>query len=202
MKNDIALVPSVGRIIWLYGRPCAGKTTIADDMADKLKQQMNPVITLDGDELREGMNADLGFSPEDRHENIRRTAELAKFLAMKGFDVICSLVTPTRTLRSQIRELASGFDLWLVYVDTPLEMCIRRDVKGHYQKACSGQLDDFTGIGSPFELPSAEDDDLIVPTLDYTVAQCAQMILEHKEITKTNPKQTKHEKATLHSFDY
>ena len=169
---------NTGIVIWLYGRPCAGKTTIADFMAEKLINADYQVVTLDGDELRKGMNADLGFTPEDRNENIRRTSELAKVLASKGHIVICSLVTPSRLLRNVIRSIIPSARLMLIYIDTSLEDCIKRDVKGHYQKAFDGEMENFTGINAPFEEPLASDPDLIVHTNKQSVNQSSAIILK------------------------
>jgi adenylylsulfate kinase len=153
MKINVGNTNYSGRIIWLYGRPCAGKSTIANFLSVILKAKGNSVITIDGDELRETINNDLGFSPEHRFENIRRAAELAKVLANKGFDVICSFVTPTKELRELIKHINKNMELHLIYINTSIEECIRRDVKGHYLKARNGNINDFTGIGSPFEAP-------------------------------------------------
>lgn len=189
-----------GIVIWLYGRPCAGKTTIADFMAGQLKNQDYQVVTLDGDELRKGMNADLGFSPEDRHENIRRTSELAKVLATKGQVVICSLVTPSRTLRNLIRSIIPPANLMLVYVDTSLETCIKRDVKGHYRKAFDGEMDNFTGINAPFEGPAETDTDLIIHTDNQSVGKSAAVILNALNQHITNHNTTPNEEK-IHFMD-
>lgn len=181
---------NTGLVVWLYGRPCAGKTTIADFMEEKLKTRGYQVVTLDGDELRKGMNADLGFSPEDRLENIRRTSELALLLASKGNVVICSLVTPSRTLRNTIKSIIPAEKLMLVYVDTSLEACIKRDVKGHYKRAFDGEIVNFTGINAPFEGPAETDTDLVVYTDNQSVGKSAAVILKqlNHHITNLNTK--------------
>ncbi len=173
-----------GRVIWLYGRPCAGKTSIARKLAEVLKQQGNSAITLDGDELRKTLNADLGFSAEDRFENIRRTSELAKILAHKGFDVICSFVTPTQELRDLVRRALAGLKYQLVFVNTSLETCISRDTKGYYKKALAGKLDGFTGIGSPFEEPNANDPDFVLETQDLTIEELVKQCLKLLKINR------------------
>ena len=179
---------NTGTVIWLYGRPCAGKTTIAGFMSEQLKNQGHQVVTLDGDELRNGMNADLGFSPEDRQENIRRTSELAKLLASKGKIVICSLVTPSRVLRNVIKNIVPEANLMLVFVDTSLEACIKRDVKGHYKKAFDGEIENFTGINAPFEGPAETDSDLVVHTDNQSIGKSAAAILKvlNQQISNLN----------------
>ncbi len=145
-----------GRVIWLFGRPCAGKTTIGNRLAETLRNLNYPVITLDGDELRGTINRDLGFSADDRHENIRRSAEMARVLAKKGIFVVCSFVTPTNKLRHLINEILPDVPCELIFIDTSLEECKRRDTKGHYMQAQTGVINDFTGVGSPFEEPVGE----------------------------------------------
>ncbi len=142
-----------GKVIWLYGRPCSGKTTLSSALAEVLKIEDKPVIILDGDELRFGINSDLGYSLTDRHENIRRVSEIAKILAGQGYWVLCSFVTPTRELRELVRQINRESDLIMINIQASLEVCIRRDVKGHYLKAKMHNLTEFTGISSPFEEP-------------------------------------------------
>ena len=169
-----------GRVIWLYGRPCAGKTTIGKWLAVLLRSEGKEALTLDGDELRRGMNADLGFSEEDRRENIRRVAELAKVLSGKGFDVVCSFVTPTRELRRLVEAVLTGIELHLVFINTSFNVCMQRDIKGHYKKAREGKIIDFTGIGSPFEEPDKHDNGHVLPAeglpVDDLVKACLKMI--------------------------
>lgn len=179
-----------GQVIWLYGRPCSGKTSISNYMAGSLQAAGMPVITLDGDELRQTINRDLGFSAEDRCENIRRAAELALLFALKDYFVICSFITPGRELREMIRQILQPVRLHLVYVDTPLEECIHRDVKGHYGKAISGKLDQFTGIGSPFAEPETAIGQR-VPTLGIDVEEAAFRCLDLCNIKITEPIWTK-----------
>lgn len=174
-----------GRVVWLYGRPCAGKTTIGQYLLELLKEQGLPVITLDGDELRESINSDLGFSLADRHENIRRSSEMAKVLSQKGFDVICSFVTPTHELRELIRKVNQDTELYLIFIDTPIEKCISRDTKGHYKKASEGSITDFTGIGSPFDEPALSDPDVVIHTSDLSIAEIADRCLEVFKTTIT-----------------
>jgi adenylyl-sulfate kinase len=173
-----------GKVIWLYGRPCSGKTTLALSLAERLIAKGYPVITLDGDELREGINNDLGYSLEDRFENIRRASEIAKLIADKGFWVICSFVTPTKALRELVVKIIGESDLHLLYISASLEVCKQRDVKGHYLKAATNQLQNFTGIGSPFEEPVSKNN--IIDTSELTIQtatmQCLDLVLNTSKV--------------------
>ena len=166
---------SGGKIIWLYGRPCSGKTTLSSSIAEVLKIENKPVIILDGDELRFGINSDLGYSLTDRHENIRRVAEIAKILAGQGYWVLCSFVTPTRELRELVRRINTGSDLIMINIQASLEVCIKRDVKGHYLKAKMHNLTEFTGISSPFEEPLAFEN--TINTDDISIAEATRKCL-------------------------
>ena len=167
-----------GRVIWLFGRPCAGKTTIGSHLSEVLKGLNYQVITLDGDELRATINRDLSFSPKDRHENIRRSAEMARVLAKKGIIVVCSFVTPTNKLRDLITDILFDVPTDLIFIDTSLEECQRRDTKGQYKQAQTGVINDFTGIGSPFEEPVGEHHILNTKDLniDEAVEKCLRFI--------------------------
>jgi len=147
---------SIGKVIWLYGRPCSGKSTLASAISESLKAKGISLITLDGDELRLGVNADLGFSQTARLENIRRASEIAKLLVSKGFWVICSFITPTIELRELVSKINLESDLVLIYIHASFESCQRRDVKGHYLRATKGLIANFTGVSSTFEEPVRE----------------------------------------------
>lgn len=176
MTNDLKNTANNGRIIWLYGRPCAGKTTISNRLAESLKADGIPVITLDGDELRETINRDLNFSLEHRHENIRRASEFAKILSNKGYCVVCSFVTPTNELRELVLKINNDINLSLIYIKTSFEECTRRDVKGHYREARNNTISNFTGISSPFEEPD-EINRATVETDDLTVLEAVEKCL-------------------------
>lgn len=165
-----------GKIIWLYGRPCSGKTTLSSSIAEVLKVENKPVIILDGDELRFGINSDLGYSLTDRHENIRRVSEIAKILAGQGYWVLCSFVTPTRELRELVRQINSGSDLIMINIQASLEVCMKRDVKGHYLKAKMNNLSEFTGISSPFEEPIELEN--TINTDDISIGEATQKCLD------------------------
>ncbi len=141
-----------GRVIWLVGLSGSGKSALARAAEHTLHAQQKVTTLLDGDNLRTGINNNLGFSQEDRVENIRRAAEVAKLFAGAGVITLCSLITPTQALR-ELARLVIGNDYFEVYVDCPLEVCEQRDVKGLYAKARRGEISDFTGVSAPFEPP-------------------------------------------------
>lgn len=145
------------QVIWLTGLSGAGKSTIAQGLATQLKGENIQTYVLDGDELRTGLNSDLGFSEQDRTENIRRTAEVAKLLVKAGIVVIAALISPYERDRQNARKLFSNGEFTEVFIDTPIEICIERDPKGLYQKARGGEIANFTGIDAPYEIPTNPD---------------------------------------------
>lgn len=146
-----------GIVIWLSGLPCSGKTTIGSGLENQLKNEGFIVRMLDGDITRKGICSDLGFSEKDRKENIRRIAEISRLLADTGIITICAFITPTEDLRQMAREIIGSSQFVNVFVDTPLEICEERDVKGMYRKARKGEISDFTGVSAPFEIPAIPD---------------------------------------------
>jgi bifunctional enzyme CysN/CysC len=140
-------------VIWFTGISGAGKSTVARIVEERLGELGLSVHNLDGDALRHGLNRDLGFSDEDRAENIRRVGELARLFNNNGMIVLVAAISPFREGRDAARELAGPGRFVEVHVDTPLEVAEERDVKGLYKKARSGQLPNFTGIDSPYEAP-------------------------------------------------
>jgi len=175
---------SGGKIIWLYGRPCSGKTTLSTSIAEILKKDGKQVIILDGDDLRNGINSDLGYSLDDRHENIRRVSEISRILAKQGYWALCSFVTPTRELRELVRQINSESDLIMINIQASLEVCINRDVKGHYLKAKMHNLSDFTGISSPFEEPLTFENTIDTDKLSIHEAtrECIKLITKQNNI--------------------
>jgi adenylyl-sulfate kinase len=143
------------RVLWLYGLPSSGKTTLSRAVAATLRSAGQPVCVLDGDELRSGLCADLGFSDADRAENLRRAAHLARLLAAQGFIVIAAFVTPRESHREIVREILRK-DVRLIHVACPLSVCEARDVKGLYHRARQQSLSDMTGVQAPFEHPSPD----------------------------------------------
>ncbi|MDX1903754.1 MAG: adenylyl-sulfate kinase [Thermonemataceae bacterium] len=152
-----ALLKQKGIVIWLMGLSGAGKSTLGTHLAERLYQKGFLTQCLDGDNLRSGLNKNLGFSEDDRLENIRRAAEVAKILADSGVIVIASFICPTHKTQKMVREIIGNQDFIEIFVNCPLEVCEQRDVKGLYAKARAGIIKDFTGIDSPFEAPIRPD---------------------------------------------
>jgi adenylyl-sulfate kinase len=143
-------------VFWLFGLSGAGKTTIASGVEKRLVMANHSVVVLDGDALRKGINADLGFSLDDRFENIRRMAEIARICSQAGLITIVSAISPTQNIRDMAKEII-GHDVFVpVFIKAPIEICIQRDPKGLYRKAISGEITEFTGVSSPFDIPMDE----------------------------------------------
>ena len=148
-----------GATVWLTGLPSSGKSTLAAAVESALLERGRAAYLLDGDNLRHGLNSDLGFAPADRAENVRRTGEVARLLADAGLIAVASLVSPYAADRAAVRAAheRDGLTFLEVYVNTPLEECERRDPKGLYAKARAGELRGFTGIDAPYEAPDRAD---------------------------------------------
>ena len=168
------LLSQKGVTIWLTGLSACGKSTIAFTLEHALMQQGRMAYVLDGDNLRHGLSADLGFSPEDRVENIRRVGELAALFAEAGFIVVCAFISPYRANRRRARE-AAGEGFHEVHINADVEICERRDVKGLYRKARAGKIPDFTGVSAPYEPP--ENCELVVDTNSATVLESVESIV-------------------------
>jgi bifunctional enzyme CysN/CysC len=183
-----------GAVVWLTGLSGAGKSTIARGLEAELFQLSMHTYVLDGDNLRHGLNANLGFAPEDRAENIRRVGEVAKLMADAGTVVITSFISPYRADRARARSIAlqAGAEFVEIFVDAPLEICEQRDPKGLYQKARAGKLKGFTGIDAPYEPP--EDPEIAVRTdmqsAEESVAQILAELLPRLRLSNTQPKAT------------
>ena len=162
-----------GFTIWFTGLPCCGKTTIADRIAVLLKKQGYKVERLDGDIVRKDLTSDLGFSKEDRDENIRRVTFIAKLLTRNGVVVLATFVSPYQAQRTQARKEIGAFVE--VYVRCPKDICMKRDVKGMYKKALAGKLKGFTGVDDPYEEP--EHPEIIVDTDKETLDESVEHIL-------------------------
>jgi len=162
-----------GMVIWMLGLSGAGKSTVSNLLEARLQKENVFSIQLDGDELRKGLNYNLGFSMEDRAENIRRAAETAKIIASKGIIVICSFITPLNMHRALAQQILQEM-YFEVFVDCPLYICQERDVKGLYKMAQHNTLKNFTGISSAFEKP--ENPDLVLLTADHTPQQCCEQL--------------------------
>jgi len=161
-------------VIWLTGLSGSGKSTIADHLEKKLIDANIHTANLDGDSLRTGINKDLGFSEEDRTENIRRIAEISKIISETGLVVIAAFVSPFSKDRNLVKHTV-GKEIFIeVFIHTSLEECERRDVKGLYAKARSGEIKNFTGIDSPYEIP--ENPDIIINTEQTSIEEAVDLL--------------------------
>ena len=151
-ENREAISDHKAMVLWFTGLSASGKSTIANNVEKELnKKQYNSYI-LDGDNVRSGLNKDLGFSPADRNENIRRIIEVSKLFVDSGKIVLCSFISPYRNDREMAREIL-GEHFVEIFVNTPIEECIKRDPKGLYKMAISGEIKNFTGVSAPYEKP-------------------------------------------------
>lgn len=149
-----------GETTWLFGLPCSGKTTLAEGLVGP------KTVHLDGDYLRDTLNTDLGFSKEDRTENLRRAAGIAEGLNKQGFDVVASFITPYESQREMVREKVN--DVAFVHVKAPIDVCEERDVKSMYEQARKGKIENFTGVNAPFEAPEQGEGVLEVRTATHS----------------------------------
>lgn len=170
-----ALLAQKGVLIWLTGLPSSGKSTVAFTVEHTLVERGRMAYVLDGDNIRHGLNKNLGFSAEDRAENIRRIGEVGKLFADAGVITLSSFVSPYRADRDGVRELMDDGDFIEVFIDTPLEVCETRDPKGLYKKARTGEIPNFTGISDPYEPP--ENPELVIYTVDSTPQRATQQII-------------------------
>ncbi|WP_424945995.1 adenylyl-sulfate kinase [Candidatus Spongiihabitans sp.] len=165
-----------GVILWFTGLSGSGKSTLAHALEEELHQRGCRTFVCDGDNVRHGLCGDLGFSDEDRAENVRRIGQMAKLFVEGGVIALTAFISPFRVDRQRVRMMVDNSkDFIEVFCDCPLEICEQRDVKGLYQRARRGEIPDFTGISSPYETP--QNADLIVKTSEYTVEQCVQKVL-------------------------
>lgn len=162
-------------IAWFTGLSGAGKSSIANVVDRSLIRANRHTMVLDGDNLRHGLNRDLGFSVTDRHENIRRSAETARLMAEAGLVVIVSLISPFREERATARRIADDIPFLEVFIDTPLAVCEARDPKGLYGRARAGKIPNFTGISAPYEPPDAPD--LVIRTQGLGIEESAASLV-------------------------
>ncbi len=167
------------RVVWLSGLSGAGKTTLADALSLRLREQ--GVAQLDGDELRRGLCADLGFCDHSRAENLRRAAHVARLMSDAGLTVVCAFISPLERDRRQVREIL-GERLLEVFVDTSLAECERRDPKGLYRRARAGEIPAFTGVSAPFEAPTSSD--LVLRTEETGIGGLVEAMLDRLRETR------------------
>ena len=164
-----------GLILWFTGLSGSGKSTLAAEVERRLNEKGRATYLLDGDNIRHGLNADLGFSPEERAENIRRIGEVAVLFLDAGIITLASFISPYQKDRERIRKLSPKDRFVEIHVDCPLEVCEERDVKGLYKKAREGVIKDFTGISAPYENP--ETPEIYLNTAESQMADCVEKIM-------------------------
>jgi adenylylsulfate kinase len=162
------------KVIWFTGLSGSGKTTLASNLEKELFFRRFFCQVLDGDNIRTGINSNLGFSQEDRLENIRRIAEVSKLLINTGMIIICSFISPTHEIRNMARSIIGERDFIEIFLNPPLEVCEKRDTKGLYRKARAGIIKDFTGISAPFEPPA--NPDLEIDTSVLSIKESVDLI--------------------------
>lgn len=163
-------------VLWFTGLSGSGKTTLSDALEKELFNRGFKTYILDGDKIRDGLCKDLGFSEEDRTENIRRVGEVANLMLDSGLIVLSAFISPFAKDREVVRETIGAEKLVRIFVDCPLEVCEQRDVKGLYKKARSGEIKKFTGISSPFEIP--EESELVLKTAEHSIEELIGTVLE------------------------
>ena len=174
VKEDILKQHSVS--VWMYGLSGAGKTTVAIELEKLLSKNSYICQVLDADNIRHKLNKDLGFSIEDRTENIRRVSELNNIFLDSGIITLNCFISPTNDIREMARNMIGSNDFVEVFFNAPLEVCLERDPKGLYKKAVDGSISNFTGISSPFETP--ENPDLELRTDILTIEECVNKVYE------------------------
>ena len=165
----------VPKCIWLTGLSGSGKSTLANALEVALTEQGKHTYLLDGDNVRHGLNKNLGMSDEDRTENIRRVSEVAKLMVDAGLVVITAFISPFRADRDAARALFEDGEFVEVFADAPLEECEKRDPKGLYKKARAGEIKEFTGIDSPYEAPA--DAEVVINTAEHDIGECVRQLI-------------------------
>jgi len=168
-----------GVTVWFTGLSASGKTTVANLVDQLLTARGIHCMILDGDNIRRGLNRDLGFSPQDRAENIRRIGEVAKLLTQAGIVNLVAFISPYRRDRDQARSLQENGDFIEVYLDSPVEVCEARDPRGLYRKARAGEIPEFTGVSAPYEAPLKPE--LVLYTASETPEESAQRVVAYLE---------------------
>lgn len=183
-KDREELLNQRGVILWFTGLSGSGKSTLAHRLEHELMERNHLSYVLDGDNVRHGLNKNLGFTAEDRQENIRRVGEVAKLFSETGIITMAAFISPYREDRNRVRNLVDPKDFIEIYVKVPLEVAEERDPKGLYQKARSGEIDNFTGIDAPYEEP--ENPEITIPTgkmeLEESVDRIINYLRQHQII--------------------
>lgn len=164
-------------VVWFTGLSGSGKSTLANAVEQLLVADAIHTYVLDGDNIRNGLNSNLDFSEAGRRENIRRIGEVSKLFVDAGIVVLTAFISPFKSDRALVRSMLDQQEFVEVFVDCPIEVCEQRDVKGLYKKARAGEISDFTGISSPFEIP--EHPEIIIPTAECTIDAAANLIANH-----------------------
>ncbi len=180
-KQRCGLLKQQGATIWFTGLSASGKSTVAFTVEHALVERGHLSYVLDGDNIRHGLNKNLGFSPEDRTENIRRIGEVAKLFADAGVLTLTSFISPYRADRDMVRKIheEGGLKFVEVFVDVPIEVCEQRDPKGLYKKARAGQIPEFTGISAPYEAPDKPE--LVLESGKLSATEAAAKVIEYLE---------------------
>jgi len=176
-KAKESLLDQHAIVVWMTGLSGSGKSTLARGLENRLHSEGILTAILDGDNLRSGLNNNLGFSNEDRLENIRRVAETAKLMLKNGIVTICSFVSPTNDLRLLAQKIIGEENFYEVYIKASFEACGKRDVKGLYKKAASGEIKDFTGLDAPFDVPDTPF--LVVDTEDLSIEESLDHLYQY-----------------------
>lgn len=166
-----------GHVLWLYGLSGSGKSTLATRLEDRLAGRGFATLRLDGDEVRNGLNRGLGFSDDDRTENLRRAGEVARLTARAGLVTLCAFITPRRAQRAMLREIIGPDDLSIVHLAASFAACAHRDPKGLYARAAARDLTQFTGVDSSFEQPLPGEDALAIDTEAVSPEPCVERLL-------------------------
>ena len=166
-----------GIVLWITGLPCSGKTSISKALHTRLKKESLNSHILDGDVIRRGLSSDLNFSAEDRRENIRRAGEVSKLFAGAELIVLVAFISPFRKDRDQVRKILKPDQFVEMYLDCPVEVCEKRDVKGMYKKARAGKIKEFTGVSSPYEPPA--NPEITLQTHKLGIEECVNIICDY-----------------------
>lgn len=166
-------------LLWFTGLSGSGKSTIAGAVESKLSERLHHTYLMDGDNVRHGLCGDLGFTEEDRNENIRRVGEVANLMVDAGLIVLTAFISPFRSNREVVRSMLKEGEFIEVHIDTPIEECEKRDPKGLYKKARAGEIKDFTGIDSPYEAP--ENAEITIENYNITVDEAANRVISYLE---------------------